>query len=149
MTEIERREFLRESLKSTSAAIAGVGMLTGTSCSLRRTTTDSLQHVTTEIRNPTREELVKRLEELAENEPKIRSSMAAMCYATPNPSSYLRVAIPCPDCKKEGLLLTLYSNDFAEKASQEKFGKQFHEQFPPNPDFYDEVTRKELLIKLR
>ena len=90
MTEIERREFLRKSLKSTGVALAGVGVLTGTSC--------SLQYAHKKIRNPTRTELVKRLEKLAESKPWDASVGGASCY-------YPRISAPrekksCPACER-------------------------------------------------
>ena len=86
MTEIERREFLRESLKSTGVALAGVGVLTGTSCNRQ-----------SEIRNPTRAELIKRLEKLAESKPLDPSMGGASCYMRIYPP---REKKSCPACER-------------------------------------------------
>jgi len=82
MTEIERREFL----KSTGVALAGVAVLSNASCNRQ-----------TEIRNPTREELLKRLEKLAKSKPPRNLSLGAMCYEMAIPP---RVEKPCPDCNR-------------------------------------------------
>ena len=84
MTETDRREFL----KSTGAAIAGatgIGVLTSTSCDRQ-----------SEIRNPTREELVKRLQKLAYSKPPKNLALGALCYSTivPIPKEQ-----PCSTCK--------------------------------------------------
>ena len=81
MTETDRREFL----KSTGAAIAGatgIGVLTSTSCDRQ-------------IRNPTRAELIKRLQKLAESKPTSELMHGASCYFT---LPRIEKTVPCPDC---------------------------------------------------
>ena len=63
-----RREFLKTALAAMAGA-GGVGVLTSGSCNRQ-----------SEIRNPTREELIKRLEKLAASEPPKNLSLGAMCY---------------------------------------------------------------------
>jgi len=81
MNETDRREFL----KSTGAAIAGatgIGVLTSTSCDRQ-------------IRNPTRAELIKRLQKLAESKPTSELMHGASCYFT---LPRIEKTVPCPDC---------------------------------------------------
>ena len=88
MTEIERREFL----KSTGAAlagVAGVGVLTSAGCARK--------HFAGEVQNPTRKELVKRLEKLAQSKPSDPSMGGASCYVTMKPPI---VQKPCPECEQ-------------------------------------------------
>ncbi len=87
MTENERRKFLKAAGASLAGAV-GVGVLSTVSCS-------SLAD-TTEIRNPTREELAERLHKLAESSPPKDLSYGAMCYdiaGEPIPIEKL-----CPEC---------------------------------------------------
>ena len=80
-----RRKFLKTALAAMAGA-GGVGVLTNASCNRQ-----------SEIRNPTRAELVKRLEKLAESEPSDSSMSGAMCYITvPRPSKKK----PCPACEQ-------------------------------------------------
>ena len=85
MTETERREFLRESLKTTGAVLT-LGVLAGTSCNRQ-----------SEIRNPTRAELVKRLEKLAQSGSPWNLAYGAMCYDMAPPPI---VEEPCPTCER-------------------------------------------------
>lgn len=82
MTENQRRKFLK------LVGAAGIGMaLSGVSCSPR--------HDFTEIKNPTREELVKRLKKLAESKAPNDLAYGAMCYQVEVPFYEEK---PCPDC---------------------------------------------------
>ncbi|MCL2711000.1 MAG: twin-arginine translocation signal domain-containing protein [Planctomycetaceae bacterium] len=83
MTEIERREFLKNA-GAALAGVAGVGVLTNAGCNKQ-----------SEIRNPSREELVKRLEKLAKSEPPKNLMQGATCYEIAMPPV---VEKPCPDC---------------------------------------------------
>ena len=83
MTETERREFL----KAAGASLAGVVGMSVLGCNPG----------TTEIRDPTREELVKRLEKLAQSKPPKNLSIGAMCYKMAPP---IFVQMPCPDCER-------------------------------------------------
>ena len=85
MTETERREFLRESLKTTGAVLT-LGVLAGTSCNRQ-----------SEIRNPTRAELVKRLQKLAKSRSPKNLSLGAMCYEMVAP---MYKETPCPTCER-------------------------------------------------
>ena len=92
MTEIERREFL----KTTGAAlagVAGVGVLTSAGCSRK--------HFAGKIHDPTRAELVKRLEKLAESRPPRNLHPGAMCYVMMSPFTTEQ---PCPVCERAMIL---------------------------------------------
>ena len=91
MTEIERREFLRESLKTTGAALAGVGVLTSASCNRQ-----SAEPQSSDCVNPTRAELVKRLQKLAESEPP--PPVVCTCYEPAPPPEVKKK--PCPACER-------------------------------------------------
>jgi hypothetical protein len=85
MPESERREFLKATA-ATLVGAAGVGALSSTSCNRQ-----------TEIRNPTREELVKRLEKLAKSGTPWNLSHGAMCYSPAFPRYEKK---PCPECER-------------------------------------------------
>jgi predicted Zn-ribbon and HTH transcriptional regulator len=86
MTEIERREMLK-AVGGALAGVAGVGAIAGLSCNKRET----------EIRNPSRLELVKRLEQLAKSKPPTDLSFGAMCYEV----AYTEIVEkPCPACEQ-------------------------------------------------
>ena len=76
-----RREFLKTALAAMASA-GGVGILTSASCNRQ-----------SEIRNPTREELVKRLQKLAESKPPKNLAIGAMCYKPATPPR-------CSDCER-------------------------------------------------
>jgi len=76
-----RREFLKTALAAMAGA-GGVGILTSTSCNRQ-----------SEIRNPTREELIKRLEELAKSRSPWNLSLGAMCYS-------MEILPRCSDCER-------------------------------------------------
>ena len=85
MAENERREFLKTALVAMGAA--GVGAMSNTSCNRQGGA----------ILNPTREELVKRLQKLAESKPPSNLSQGAMCYSTFGPIFEEK---PCPKCEQ-------------------------------------------------
>jgi len=88
MTENGRREFLNI-LKNTGAAlagVAGVGALTSTFCNRQ-----------SEIRNPTRAKLIKRLEKLAKSKPANPYMSGASCYVTKMPPVVIKT---CPECNQ-------------------------------------------------
>jgi hypothetical protein len=85
MPESERREFLKATA-ATLVGAAGIGALSSTSCNRQ-----------TEIRNPTREELVKRLEKLAKSTPPRNLSPGASCY---DMIGITTVEKPCSICER-------------------------------------------------
>ena len=99
MTEHERREFLKAAL----AAMGGVAATSATSCRwpgamcyypARPSALTPEEH--TEIRKPTYDELVERLEQLAKSKPP-KNLVHAMCYAIHFPE---KVEMPCPECTR-------------------------------------------------
>ena len=99
MTEHERREFLKAAL----AAMGGVAATGATSCrwpgamcySPARPPGVTLEEFT-EIRNPTCDELVGRLEQLAKSKPP-KNLVHAMCYSTvPD----IKEEKPCSECAR-------------------------------------------------
>jgi ribosomal protein L29 len=85
MPESERREFLKATA-ATLVGAAGIGALFSTSCNRQ-----------TEIRNPTREELVKRLEKLAKSGTPRNLILRPTCYQIAIPPHQ---EIPCSVCKR-------------------------------------------------
>jgi len=86
MTENDRRKFLTRT-GAALAGVAGVAALTSASCNRQ-----------SEIRNPTREELVKRLKKLAESKPPRNLEPGAMCYSIISP---YKEKMPCAECEQE------------------------------------------------
>jgi predicted RNA-binding Zn-ribbon protein involved in translation (DUF1610 family) len=83
MTENERREFLKAATGAVLGGAVGMGVVgCGTSGP-------------TEIRNPTRAELVERLEKLAASKPPRNLNPGAMCYVVG--LTELK-EMPCPEC---------------------------------------------------
>jgi hypothetical protein len=80
-----RRQFLKTSTALTTG-VAGIGILASISCNQQPT----------EIRNPTRAELIERLEKLAKSEPPRNLSRGAMCYQMAIPAIEKK---PCPACE--------------------------------------------------